>query len=315
MKSDTIFTVLIPYYSNNRASGELYLKRAIDSVIAQTEKRWHVYVVDDRSPIEGVEAFVKSFNDPRISYVLNEKNLGQAGNWNRSLELLETEFFSFLHADDELKPNYIEVMYQALKRDPETAAVFCKADIINEHEEVIFSFVDLVKTFIESKGTFILEGDKGLAQLMKGNFIMCPTVAYRHSKLGDLKFNAAKWHTIPDFFYWGQLLLNDRRMTGIPDVLFRYRRHSESGTDMVRKGTRIFEDESEFYDWVATHAQVKNWKETIKVARAKRMVKLRTWYFLLQDLFHGRMSAVSKKLTFLNGIKATSTLEQTSSSN
>lgn len=296
------FQIAIPYYANNRASGELYLRRAIDSVIKQTQRTWTLVVVDDRSPIEGAEAFVRSFKDPRISYSRNEKNLGQAGNWNRCVELVDATHFSILHADDEMKPGYIAAMLAYAEQYPDSAALFCNADTIDQHHAKVFSFVDLVKTGLRSSQVFHLEGDAGLARIMRGNFIICPAVCYNRQLVGDLRFNTANWHTIPDFYFWAQLLLNGRKLTGVPDNLFCYRRHSESGTDMVRKGTKIFEEEAGLYEFVAREARSRNMHRAAAVAESKTMIKLRVIYFMLADLRFARFDAARAKLRFLRSI-------------
>jgi glycosyltransferase involved in cell wall biosynthesis len=296
------FQITIPYYANNRESGELYLRRAIDSVVKQTQRNWTLFVVDDRSPIDGVEAFVRSFKDPRITYSRNEKNLGQAGNWNRCMELVDAPHFCILHADDEMKPGYIATMLGYAEQFPDSAAIFCNADTIDQHHAKVFSFVDLVKKGLTSSRVFHLEGDAGLARIMRGNFIICPSVCYHRQLVGDLRFNTANWHTIPDYYFWAHLLLNGRQLTGVPDILFNYRRHSESGTDMVRKGTKIFEEEVGLYEFVEREARSRNMHRAAAVARSKTMIKLRTVYFMLADLRFARFDAARAKLRFFRGI-------------
>src|SRR6476620_6515152 len=94
-------TFAIPFYSTPE-----YLRAAIDSVVRQTVTDWALVIVDDKSQHPGIDALVKSYNDPRMRYQKNEQNLGQAGNWNRCLDAVKTEYVALLHADDELMPTY-----------------------------------------------------------------------------------------------------------------------------------------------------------------------------------------------------------------
>src|SRR4051812_27167102 len=100
-------TFAVPYYR-----GLAYLRRAIESVFAQHSPDWKLIVVDDGSD-EPAEALVQQFPDPRVSYLRNTATLGMAGNWNRCLDLAQTNLVTVLHADDELLPNYVQLMAAA----------------------------------------------------------------------------------------------------------------------------------------------------------------------------------------------------------
>ena len=292
-------SIFIPFYSRNAESGLKYLRAAIESVVTQSDPNWMLTIVDDRSPITGVEELVRSFQNDKIALHKNEKNLGQAGNWNVCKALCQTELFTILHADDELKPNYLNEMRAALEASPRTSALFCQADIINESGRVVPSFVDYVKSFIApTDKPILLEGESGLNKLIAGNFIMCPTVMYRKSQVTGIEFTD-QWRSIPDFSYWAALLLSDKRIEGLPKNCFRYRRHTESGTDEVRKSTKIFEEESDFYRNLAERCSNRGWHKAAKAAARMRMVKLRTAYFLLHDVLRGDVNAGVQKFRFL----------------
>src|SRR5205823_5588078 len=78
-------TFAIPYYR-----GLAYLRRAIESVFGQHSSNWRMLVVDDGSD-EPAESLVKQFRDARVSYLRNAATLGMAGNWNRCLDLSQTD--------------------------------------------------------------------------------------------------------------------------------------------------------------------------------------------------------------------------------
>lgn len=292
-------SVFVPFYSRDPVEGLGFLKIAIQSVINQTYKDWTLTLLDDQSPIDGVQELIQSFGDSRISYRRNEKNLGQAGNWNAGIALANTEIYTILHADDEMMPQYLEKMSGFLASRPDAAAAFCNAVIIDEGGREVFSFVDKVKSWIAPiKSEIKLFGDSGLALLLRGNFIMCPTVMYRRPLIGDIVYTD-KWKWIPDFTYWTALLLADRTIVGTPEVLFRYRRHSQSGTDVIRKTVKIFEEEKDFYQSIEQRADAKGWPLAAKVAREKSMVKLRTAYFMLKDFAQLDVRASLAKAAFL----------------
>ena len=66
------FSVTIPAYKAR------FLKECIESILAQTYKDFELIIVNDASP-EDLTSIVKSFNDPRIRYYINELWCGECG--------------------------------------------------------------------------------------------------------------------------------------------------------------------------------------------------------------------------------------------
>lgn len=278
--SSAVLTFAIPFYSTPE-----YLKLAIESVIRQTRTDWKLIVVDDCSPIPGIRDLVEGFKDNRISYSLNPQNLGQAGNWNRCLELAQTDLVTLLHADDELEPDYAEKMVGVMEKGPGAAAAFCRARIIDENGREIFSFVDHYKKFLMQSTTeiFSLKGEDGLSALIKGNFIMCPTLCYRRSRLGGQVFSR-DWKCTPDMDYTTRLLLSGAELISVPEVCFRYRRHGESGTAHTQRSLRMFEEEVALYKKLASDSASLGWRKSERLAQRKKILKLRVGFAFAKDL-------------------------------
>jgi hypothetical protein len=93
-------SVIIPLF--NKA---LYIKRALDSVMAQSFSDFEVIVVNDGSTDEGAQ-IVAAYDDPRIR-LLSQENLGPGAARNRGIAEARGEFVAFLDADDEWLPEYL----------------------------------------------------------------------------------------------------------------------------------------------------------------------------------------------------------------
>jgi glycosyltransferase len=52
-----------------------YLSESIDSILNQTMSDFELIIVNDQSP-DDIDSIVFSFNDSRIQYDINEKNIG-----------------------------------------------------------------------------------------------------------------------------------------------------------------------------------------------------------------------------------------------
>lgn len=288
-------TFAIPFYSTPE-----FLDDAVRSVLAQTYEDWTLIVVDDRSPHPAIPEQLQAYGDKRIQYHLNEKNLGQGGNWNECLKLAETELVTLLHADDMLHPNYAQAMVDAAQKIPDASAFFCNADIVDGDGKKVFSFADFYKKFLIPSGTssYVVEGEEGLSALIRGNFIMCPTLCYRKNLLGEVRFSP-EWKCAPDLEFMSRHLIAGGKVVGLPITAFSYRRHEESGTAIFRKNMQQFLEEIRLYDLIAERSDAVGWRKAAEKARSKGIVKLRLLYFALKDLLKGRFKMGSDKLKVL----------------
>ena len=112
-------SVIIPAYN-----AAFHLAATLDSVLAQTEPRWELIIVDDGSSdstVEKVQEYVQ--RDPRIR-LLCQKNSGQAHarNYGFSQANPLTSAVIFLDHDDVWEPETLELLYAALEQHPAAVA-------------------------------------------------------------------------------------------------------------------------------------------------------------------------------------------------
>ena len=290
-----MITIAIPFYR-----GVNYLQRAVDSVLAQSASDWNLLIVDDCGPDQGAEELVRSYHDPRITYVRNPENLGMAGNWNRCLSLSQTDLVTLLHADDELLPNYVRLMSQAAANDSESAAFFCGARIIDAEGRKTFSFPDFVKGFINPArvATTAFSGEQAITAMLRGNFIMCPTLCYRKSKLGNHRFRT-DLKQVHDMELTTSLLLAGAVITGLREVAYSYRRHGENATTTQNQSLLRFEEEVALYDRLERAARAKVWTRAAALARRKTIIRLNLIFCIVQDVLRLEIAAARRKLAFL----------------
>jgi glycosyltransferase involved in cell wall biosynthesis len=105
-----LFTVIIPLY-NKKA----YIRRSIDSVLAQTIQNFEIIVVDDGSTDGGGQA-VESIKDSRIR-LIRQVNAGAAEARNTGIRAGKGEWVAFLDADDLWYPDNLEQHLTLLAED------------------------------------------------------------------------------------------------------------------------------------------------------------------------------------------------------
>ena len=273
-------TFAIPFHA-----GLDYLAKAIESLRGQRDVEWRGFVCDNASTEPGVEDLVRSYGDERLGYVRNDHNLGMAGNFNRCLDLAESDLVTLLHADDELQPDYGHVVVGAAARYPEAAAFFCRAEIIGPDSQRRFSLADRVKDFIipSTRHEFELAGEPGLRALLRGNFIMAPTLCFRKRVLGARRFPVG-YKFVLDQELTTSLLLSGGTLVGLPARCYRYRRHESNATEELTRTQQRFREESEFFDRIHAIAIDRGWTESAHLATQKRILKLNIGYRALKSV-------------------------------
>lgn len=266
-------TVAIPFYS-----GTDLLRRALASVAKQRNASWELLVCDDSEAGSAAEV-VLEFPDLHIRYQRNPANLGMAGNWNRCLELARTDLVCLLHGDDELLPGYCEQMVRAARQFPDAAAFFCPARIVDNQGKEFFSFADAYKSLLVPRGSrpFRLAGAAGLASLLRGNYIFCPTLCYRRSKLGPLRFDG-RWRFVLDFDLIARLLFTGQHLIGLRTAQYAYRRHADSTTAAFTQDLSRFREELTFYKELAVKTRTRGWLAAARRAEAATIIKLQLGY-------------------------------------
>jgi glycosyltransferase involved in cell wall biosynthesis len=87
--------------------GGEYIGAAIESVLAQTYDDFELVVVDDGST-DGTREVVRGFDDPRVTLVEDERNLGVAASRNRGANRVGGELLAFIDHDDVWQPSKLQ---------------------------------------------------------------------------------------------------------------------------------------------------------------------------------------------------------------
>lgn len=113
------------------------LRRAMESVRAQTGfSDWEMCVVGDCTPDDS-EAVVQSFNDERFRfYNLPEKSPPRAhGAIAKNygiFQMARGEYIAYLDDDDEYAPAFLATMMGAAQKNPEAAVLYCRSRYVDK---------------------------------------------------------------------------------------------------------------------------------------------------------------------------------------
>ncbi len=140
--------VIITSYQYGR-----YLGRAIDSALNQTHRAIRVIVVDDASPDE-TEAVARRYG--QITYLKNPANIGCVRSMMRGLERSQSPLVVFLDADDQLEPDCVETLLNALVNNPAAAFAYSPAKLTGDGQGIYRSY-PFSKFLLSHAGNYIIK--------------------------------------------------------------------------------------------------------------------------------------------------------------
>lgn len=119
-------SVYMPVYN-----GEKFIKRCIDSVLAQEFNGTFEFIIVDDGSEDNTVSLIKEYNDERIKlFECEHKGIVEASNYG--LEQCTGKYIARIDADDEMLPNALQVRYDFLENNLDYGFVCGDAYVIND---------------------------------------------------------------------------------------------------------------------------------------------------------------------------------------
>ena len=200
-------SVLMPVYKTN----EVFLREAIESVLNQTFSDFEFLILDD-CPDDDRESVVKSYNDERIKYFKNEKNLGITPSRNKLIEMAKGEYLAVFDHDDVCLPERFAKQVEYLDNHSEVGVVGCVVKLMSNGK--------LSRNPVYS--------DDIKRSLMTVCAITHPAAMVRKSVLdvNNIRYEE-KFSPSEDYALWCRLMPYTE-FHNLEDVLFLYRDHENN---------------------------------------------------------------------------------------
>lgn len=280
--------ILVPFFSQER-----YLSEVLSSLQNQSDDGWLALVMDDSGKVASAANIVAEFDDQRLLFIKNEKNLGLASCWNEGLShlLAQGDFsaISIVHADDVLESDYVKETLDAHARHPDAVAIHSAVSVIGGSGRICFSLEDVVKRILRP-GNLTPEmrsfGDRGLARLLRGNFIFCPTLSFKPEVI-TLPLFDAEFEQVLDLELTSRLLLDGKTIVGLKRRLYRYRRHATNLTAHHNLSGIRFQEEVCLYRELEKRCREAGFTRSASVARKMLIIKLHCWYLYVRSSLVG----------------------------
>jgi glycosyltransferase involved in cell wall biosynthesis len=107
------------------------IEASIRSVLLQSRGAFELIVVDDGSGDDTAERVRAFQDDPRVR-LIEQPNRGPSAARNAGLAAASGEFVTMLDSDDLLFPRYLEVMADALEREPGAGFAYTEAWVLDQ---------------------------------------------------------------------------------------------------------------------------------------------------------------------------------------
>lgn len=134
-----LITIAISTY--NRADS--YLSQALESALNQTYQNIEI-IVSDNCSTDNTEKVVKGYNDLRIRYFKQQKNIGANNNFNFCVSQARGDYFILLHDDDLIDNDFVEVCMRAAQYNTATGIIRTGTRIIDSDGKVLCELPNMV---------------------------------------------------------------------------------------------------------------------------------------------------------------------------
>jgi glycosyltransferase involved in cell wall biosynthesis len=174
------------------------LPECINSILSQAYGDFEVLIMDDCSPDNTAEV-AKSFHDPRVKYVRNEKNLGHLHNYNKGISQSCGKYIWLISADDYLRKQYVLERYVGLlEKHPNVGYVICPGFGVRDGMEARV----LGRYSQHGDCDRIVRGHDLLSKLICSNFVMTPSGLVRRTCYEKISFFPLNMPWCGDWFLW-----------------------------------------------------------------------------------------------------------------
>lgn len=204
-----LISVVVPIHN-----GAKWLGQTLDSLFSQTYPYFEIILVDDAST-DKLREVLSSFHDNRLRIVHLNKNGGVSAARNQAIRLAKGDFIAFCDADDLCQPQRFERQLAFLQQHHE----------IGMCGSAFTCFDTQDRETVENPAS---DEEIRLA-LMQGNCFGLSTIMARAAVLKTTQFDVTL-AVAEDYDLWTRLAASGVRFANLPDVLIRYRWHSQQAS-------------------------------------------------------------------------------------
>lgn len=214
-------TILMPAFNV-----ESYIAQAICSILSQTYTAYKLIILDDGSN-DNTGNIISAFEkiDRRIVFLANDKNMGVLYSRQRLVDLVDTDFFTWMDADDIAPIERVELQMNTIKSSPELVAVGGYNKFFGDKNMIC---------------VVPCEPEDIKASLLVGNVMTMPSMIRTSSfKSSGFSFVNCGVDSAEDYAMWSKLV-RCGELRNLPTVVNYYRRHkTQESTQFIERQNKM----------------------------------------------------------------------------
>ena len=226
MDQEVSISIIVPVYKV-----EAYLRKCVDSILAQTYTNLEIILVDDGSP-DNCPQMCDEYKalDSRI-VVIHQQNGGLSAARNAGLDIATGSYIMFVDSDDYIAPDMCEKLYQLLIRDGSDLAI-CSLECIYE-PGCGMSSDETVKKGLKSE---LLTTQQALEKVCESwFFVVAWNKLYKKDLFAHYRFPVGRIHE--DEFAVHHIFAQCQRISVTEERLYYYLRRADSITGQQKELT------------------------------------------------------------------------------
>jgi len=196
--------VILPNY--NKAE---FLEESINSVISQTYRNWHLYIIDDYSNDDSPKIINKFLDLKNVTLITLRKNKGPSFCRNYAMRISKAKYIAFIDSDDSWSKNKLEMQIQFMEKN-----------------NLTFTYTDYTPFFEKNglkkvKRRTFLKDYFNFETFINNSSINTTTMIILRSILGTHRFKKIK--LLEDYLFKCKLLKNNNVAKKLDEDLAFYR--------------------------------------------------------------------------------------------
>ena len=231
-------SIIVPVYKS-----EAYIRECVDSILAQTFRDFELILVDDGSP-DGCGRILDEYacRDARVR-VIHQENGGPGAARNAGLDLASCPYVYFPDSDDILDPELLETVIPRMDEGWDMAVFGFRVSPplpVPEQEQMAYT--------IRQEEKLLLETDEKKLRFLMGPFRRRAirwevwNRVFRREIIASYRIRFAEDRRVfaEDMYFTYFYMAHCRKILLLPDLLYTYRRHEDSGSQEYRKHLMIY---------------------------------------------------------------------------
>ena len=249
-------SVVVPNYNHSR-----FLRRRIDTILAQTFRDFELILLDDCSTDDSRSILSSYASDPRVTVEFNKVNSGSTfKQWNKGVRLARGKYVWIAESDDYADEHLLEKLVRRLDDDQSAVLCYCRSRQVSADGE-LSGFLDSYLADIDPQkwtADFRADGkDECRKYLVRRNTVLsASSVVFRKEVYDEVGGADENMILCGDWKAWAAMALIGGRISYVGEPLNYCRFHEGSVTTKSQRGGIAPAEVLQVVGWILQKADV-----------------------------------------------------------